>query len=197
MQHPGLSYQTLPGIPGEYFRCDKLAAEFTTDSCAKRWQGQQTRDHIGMPCYRCPIGASHANKAVDHDQYRKFECVRCHQHSHKLVRGLICVSCYNRQQEVLKGQDRRGNPPKAYERLGQVEPAPKKLVRIHLFEIRYIPLGTEEVKTYRHQGADRQEAMLAVLRQHAKPPVFVSVAPVESGQDLFGGFHRFTRGSRA
>ena len=196
MRHPGLAYQQIAGVPGEYFRCAKLSAEFSTDSCAKRWQAQQGRDHIGMPCYRCPIGASHAGKAVDHAQFQKFECVRCHQHSHKLVRGLLCVSCYNRQQEVLKGQDRRGRPPKPYERLGQVDPAPKKLVAIHVFTIRFVPPGAQTIETCEYQGADRQEAMLAVLRRYPTPPVFLSIAPIESGQDLFGGYHRYTRGSR-
>lgn len=197
MQHPGLSYSTLPGIPGEYFRCDKLAAEFTASSCARRWKGQQGKEHIGMTCYRCPIGASHANQVVTHSQYLKQECVRCHCLASRLVRGLICVSCFNRQQEVLKGQDRRGKPPKAYERMGEVEPKPKKLVRIHLFEVRYIPQGADKVETFRHQGADRQEAILAVLRQCQQPPMIVAAVPVESGEDLFGGFHRFTLGSRA
>ena len=69
----------------------------------------------------------------------------------------------------------------------------KKLVRIHLFEVRYVPPGGREVATLRYLGADRQEAMLAVLRQHPQPPVIVACAPVSSGEDLFGGYHRFTR----
>ena len=57
----------------------------------------------------------------------------------------------------------------------------KKLVRVHAFVVRYIPPGGREVKTLRYRGADRQEAMLAVLRQHEQPPVFVACEPAASG----------------
>jgi hypothetical protein len=192
-RHPDTVYRRYPDIPGEYFRCGRLSAEFSVDSCGKRWKACQGKEHLGMACYRCPIGAAHADASVTHAQYQKPECVRCHQLAGKLVRGLLCVSCYNRQQEVLKGQDRRGRVPNAYERAGQLAPQNKKLVRIHLFEVRYVPPGGREVATLRYLGADRQEAMLAVLRQHPQPPVIVACAPVSSGEDLFGGYHRFTR----
>lgn len=192
MHHPGLSYHCLPDAPGEYFRCDRLSAEFTAASCAKRWKSQQGKEHIGMPCYRCPIGASHAGQAVNHAQFQRRECIRCHTLTSKLVRNLLCVSCFNRQLEVQKGKDRRGKPPRAYERLGQLDPKPKKLVCIHEFEVRYLPPGSHTVETYRHQGADRQEAMLAILRRYPQPPTFLPAVPV-LGNDLFGGWHRFTR----
>lgn len=163
----------------------------------RRWQAQQGREHIGMSCHNCPIGASHAGKTVDHAEYKVRECVRCHEYSQRLVHGLLCVSCYNRQQEVLKGKDRRGRTPKPYERLGQIEPQHKKLVAIHVFEVRYIPPGQNTVQTFRYSGADRIEAMLALLRQYPTPPVIVAAVPLDTGQNLFGGYHRFTRSARA
>lgn len=192
-RHSDVVYREYPNVPGEYFRCDRLSAEFSAESCAKRWRASQAKECLGMPCYRCPIGAAHAGETVTHAQYQKPECVRCHQLAGKLVRGLLCVSCYNRQQEVLKGQDRRGRPPNAYERAGELQPLPKKLVRIHLFEVRYLPPGSGSVQSLRYLGADRQEAMLAVLRQHPQPPTFLACVPVPAGEDLFGGYHRYTR----
>ncbi len=96
-----------PGV--EYFRCDRLSAEFSTESCAKRWRASQAKECLGMPCYRCPIGAAHAGKPAKAKP--PSDCVRCGKWAGKLVRGLLCVPCYNRQLEVLRGRDRRGRSP--------------------------------------------------------------------------------------
>lgn len=99
------------------FNCPTYRCTLSPRSCAERFlAAQHLTDQAGVghpafSCKRCPIGAAHAD-AKGFRPKRKAECLRCGQWAHKLVRGLLCVGCYNRQQEVLKGADRRGHPPK-------------------------------------------------------------------------------------
>ena len=45
-----------------------------------------------------------------------------------------------------------------------------------------------------HRDPDLIEhELLAVLRQHPQPPTFLACVPVPAGEDLFGGYHRYTR----
>lgn len=71
-------------------------------------------------CKRCSVGAAHAGGQPAPATAR--ECIRCDRRGGKLVRGLLCVSCYNRQQEVVKGRDRRGRTPHARVYLWDKEP---------------------------------------------------------------------------
>jgi hypothetical protein len=88
--------------------------DLSPSACASRFTKAQamTEGGAGLPLYQCKscqIGACHAGRAVSIKKRR--ECLRCRCWASKLVSGLLCVSCYNRQQEVLKGRDRRGRPP--------------------------------------------------------------------------------------
>lgn len=130
MDAPGVTYETV-SIAGQelrLFRCPTYRCDLSPTSCAGRFNAAQSLTdqagggHDAYRCKHCVTGAAHAN-ARGFKPKRKFECVRCHQHSHKLVRGLICVSCFNRQQEVLHGQDRRGHAPKVTIRFWDHDPA--------------------------------------------------------------------------
>ena len=119
MDAPGVTYETV-GIAGQelrLFRCPTYRCDLSPTSCAERFRAAQSLTdqagvgHPAFSCKRCPIGAAHAD-AKSFKPKRKAECLRCGQWSYKLVRGLLCVGCYNRQQEVLKGADRRGHQPK-------------------------------------------------------------------------------------
>ena len=130
MDAEGVTYETL-SIAGQsvrLFRCPTYRCDLTPTSCAERFKAAQHLTDgagIGHPAYsckRCPIGAAHADVSSLKPK-RAAECLRCGSWTHKLVRGLLCVSCFNRQQEVLKGQDRRGHQPKAVIRFWDHSPA--------------------------------------------------------------------------
>lgn len=95
------------------FRCDTHRADLTPSSCASRFKSAQELSKHDVSalsrCRYCPTGAAHADERLAYKPPR--DCVRCGRHAYKLVRGLLCLSCYNRQLEVVKGRDRRGNPP--------------------------------------------------------------------------------------
>lgn len=38
-------------------------------------------------------------------------CGRCHRIAPRLIRGHICVSCYNREREILLGKNAKGGKP--------------------------------------------------------------------------------------
>ena len=129
MDAPGVSYFEIQagGQSIRAFTCTRYRCDISPASCAARFTGAQSlTDKAGMghpayECKHCPIGAQHAG-VQSLKPRRRAECVRCRQWSSKLVRGLLCVSCFNRQQEVLKGQDRRGHPPKVTALFWEREP---------------------------------------------------------------------------
>jgi len=95
------------------FRCETHRADLTPDACAARFRAAQGEYKLDFSrCRHCPIGAAHAGKTARAKP--PSDCLRCGRVSEKLVWGLLCVPCYNRQQEVLKGRDRRGREPRAH-----------------------------------------------------------------------------------
>jgi hypothetical protein len=69
-------------------------------------------------CRGCSIGARHAGQPVAEgleeapDQARAaITCTRCGEGGTKIVDGRLCISCYNREREVIRGVNRRGNAP--------------------------------------------------------------------------------------
>ncbi|WP_440532559.1 hypothetical protein [Variovorax sp. YR566] len=98
-----------------YFRCTRLAAELSTASCAAQWKAASTK--IGTACHSCPVGQCHAlpqggavNTSARRDKPRI--CLRCGRDDLRIVqeRG-ICVSCANRQYEVIRGRNAKGKVP--------------------------------------------------------------------------------------
>ena len=133
------------------FNCPRYRCDISPASCAARFTGAQSlTDKAGMghpayECKHCPIGAQHAG-VHSLKPKRKAECLRCGQWAHKLVRGLLCVSCFNRQQEVLKGADRRGHQPKTVIRFWDTGPArePGKIPQVFVFRVEIDGLGVRE-----------------------------------------------------
>ena len=150
------------------FRCGVYRCDLTPGSCAGRFNAAQNLTdqagvgHPGYSCKRCPIGAAHAD-AKGFKPKRKAECIRCGEWSYKLIRGLICVSCFNRQQEVLKGQDRRGRPPKTVIRFWGTGPArePGKVPQVFVFRVEIDGLGIREFV-----ACSPKEALLQATRLH-------------------------------
>ena len=110
-----MEYFEQPEIPGkQFFRCERLRATISVDSCAGMWRGGN-RENIERldRCKACPIGAAHAGEtaASMSPLMGELVCGRCHRHAGRLVGKHLCVSCWNRQREWLIGVNARGTVP--------------------------------------------------------------------------------------
>lgn len=99
----------------ELFTCPRHPGglRLTESSCAAQWQ----RGRLAAPwdsvyrCHGCEIGAANAGCPPPPPAPGRTLCCRCGRIGMRLIRGQICVSCYNREREVRIGKDRRGNVP--------------------------------------------------------------------------------------
>lgn len=119
----GVQYTRPEGAPHLLmFRCEPLRATVSTRTCASNWEGcQDDPEHPRFyNCSRCPIGAAHAGQTVTTASPIKGApiCGRCQRFTDRLVRGHLCVSCYNRQCEVLTGKNAKGSAPVRHPPLG-------------------------------------------------------------------------------
>jgi hypothetical protein len=99
--------------------CAEYSGTFTKSFCAASHARSNTPEGIAamfrVKCRRCLTGAN----SLGTDQYidrsvlfgSKF-CARCERQSLRLVRGVVCVSCYNRELENAVGLNKHGNPLK-------------------------------------------------------------------------------------
>ena len=191
MDAPGVNYFEVAagGQSVRLFRCERFKCELTPASCACRFasaQGLNDRSDVGYAfydCKRCQIGAAHADATVNARPRQKRDCIRCGEWAFKLVKGLLCVSCFNRQREVLKGQDRRGRPPHAVIRFWDHEPAklPHVVTAIYLFAVDVEGHG---IKTY--PATRPREALEMASRQFFKgqPLKLAVVNAAELGRSI-------------
>lgn len=116
-----IEYVKITGVPGDYFVCPRIPgnAKLSTTACAEQWKiarsarTDEDRDKRRY-CRNCPLGARHAgiDDFVPRTQFQEStECVRCGNTGRRLIRGCVCVSCYNRELEVLKGANAKGTKP--------------------------------------------------------------------------------------
>lgn len=110
-----VDYVSIEGLPGaRHFRCQPLRALLSAEACAGFWR---RANHDGDParhtCRRCPIGAAHAGEdlATTSPLYGTLTCARCHRGAERLVGKTLCVSCYNRQREAIRGRNAKGTRP--------------------------------------------------------------------------------------
>jgi hypothetical protein len=64
----GVTYETIPGAPGEFFRYSPYRAKLSTVACAKRWRAAQSAtgyaaDQIEK-CRSCELGALHSGAKI-------------------------------------------------------------------------------------------------------------------------------------
>lgn len=108
-----VEYFGIDGVAGRYFFCPAYKVTMSVASCASSYKAEkQTRYGRHMLCKGCPIGAAHANErpVAVRSVYGSLLCPRCQRSAIRLVRG-VCVSCVNRQYEVIKGVNAKGRPP--------------------------------------------------------------------------------------
>ena len=117
----------LPAI--ELFVCERRTMRLSRPSCARLWESaQRNRPEVWEgrhSCLTCPVGAAHAGKTVapnaDVAEAYRMVCPRCFRRADRLIKGDLCVSCYNRQREVRIGRDRKGARPGLTDRLHTVQ----------------------------------------------------------------------------
>jgi len=117
------SLRVIPGGGLELFTCPNQPGNLrlTVTGCATMFKRAQKADlefELSLiPCRECETGSKNANVKVTPLFHRM--CVRCERHEVgiRLLSGLLCVSCWNRQSEVLKGRNGRGQAPTRFKPL--------------------------------------------------------------------------------
>jgi hypothetical protein len=154
----GVVYAEDVAAPGlKFFRCDTHRANLSQRGCAERWiTAQNAKGHAAerfAACRGCPIGAAHAGEQPVRYSwlYGQAICPRCRRGGFRMISNRICVSCRNREYELARGYNGRGNKPTEL-----MAKAPR------YFEMKIEIDGVARRK--RGHGVDLQEPMLQALR---------------------------------
>ncbi|MEQ1535548.1 MAG: hypothetical protein ABL923_06690 [Burkholderiaceae bacterium] len=207
---PVILFSIYPGAP-LVFRCDQLRASVSVSTCAENHRHSQN-----LACQSCTIGKEHAASgkyapAQHSDDVRQVlriqrlkatTCVRCGTGGFRIMGAQLCVSCRNRQVEVMTGKNGKGRFPilagqKLYEcralvagELSQAEPFQRQSAcspRIQRVSggalIQMVASGQPEVERWLsrvHPETNlidfEQSSSLAVLAGHSVPPANASTA---------------------
>ncbi len=117
---PGIDYERLEGLDKDFFWCETLKARLSVETCAQNYkracrEGIEWDSVCAIACRRCQVGAIHSDERSYEDSVSRFAtntvCPRCGGRGRRLIRNSICVSCYNREREVLLGRNARGHAP--------------------------------------------------------------------------------------
>lgn len=188
----GVAYFTVPGADLRMFRCEDQDATLSTRGCADRWtRAQETAGADSLSgCARCPIGAVHAGKpAVTFSpSYGSSRCPRC-GYGYRLIGDRVCVSCYNREGELKRARNTRGNRPRFLPALitlpvhlaidGRL--APRLEVRAAVEHVAKVKTGRNRRKrpTYaEHARGGTLEASMQILRRQRGLVDLVAVVEV-------------------
>ena len=157
-----VEYFGIEGVPKKvFFRCERMRATLSTESCSAAWRrADELNDGLRSACRLCPIGAVHAGEVAASMSPLKgtLTCARCHRTAGRLIGAMICVSCYNRQREVLIGKNAKGT-------------APVKLCALNARRLRYRH-GDEILSARGRHTVDADELLVAVLRDSKQSVVF-------------------------
>lgn len=111
----GVAYRTIPEMPGAtFFDCSRLHAGLTTQACTHMWRAaNQARSERHTACRSCFVGATHAgvSNASRSPISGALVCSRCARGATRLIQKRLCISCYNRERELIKGVNARGMVP--------------------------------------------------------------------------------------
>lgn len=106
---PAVTYFEHPLMPGvQHFQCSATRCSLSIASCAAQFRRAKA-EVSGSACRGCVIGAEHAGEAAA--TIPRHLCPRCGRTGQRIVLGQICVSCYNRQRELLVGRNSKGTFP--------------------------------------------------------------------------------------
>lgn len=147
--------EEIPGRP--HFRCERLSATLSVSSCATMWK-QANHENVERlsRCKTCPLGAVHAGEtaASMSPLMGTAVCARCHRGATRLIGKHLCISCYNRQREVLVGKNSKGSRP-------------IKLAPLCRRRLRYVEDGAVSSLVLEH-SQDMTELVVTVLRDSKK-----------------------------
>jgi hypothetical protein len=153
----GVTYSTIPGVSGDFFRCGPYKATVSTSACAKRWRKAQTAKSFALDtihlCRGCSLGSIHSGeRPIKYSVlYEAGICARCGRNpGRRLIGGRQCPSCYNRARELRIGKNGKGT-------------APVKLAPLDRRSIRFAIEGASVEELTIDQSKDMVELMLAVL----------------------------------
>jgi hypothetical protein len=159
------------------FRCERHRMTLSTASCAKLWEAAQ-RQRLNpweshAACRTCSIGAANAGRPlpVPAAEELRMTCNRCRRRAARLIRGRLCISCYNREQEALKGRNAKGGRPRLCDIL-------------HVEHVAVIEGAV--VRQVLHENVVSPVEVMIALAKRAKAPIAfgvrgVRLAPVECG----------------
>lgn len=177
-------YFKVDGYEGDYFKCERYGT-MSPASCARNYRAAPDEVRRGRleACVGCPVGLQHAEPGAKPKVQQKATafayrqvCVRCRRGGDdaansrlvgrmRLVRDhTTCVSCYNREREVLQGKNAKGAKPKKWRNLFYVQ-------------IASVAGGCLTIEKFDHPVRDRIEAMLTILRRKQGPKVMAWTAP--------------------
>jgi hypothetical protein len=111
----GVSYRQIPEMPGvTFFDCTRLHAGLRTSACSEMWRAaNEGRSERFTACRSCFVGATHAgvSNASRSPIRGALVCARCTRGATRLIGKRICISCYNRERELIRGRNARGMVP--------------------------------------------------------------------------------------
>lgn len=162
-------YFKVEGFEGDYFSCERYGT-MAPSSCARNYEEAPEASRKGRlaGCVGCRIGQMHAStgdapltlETLTGVAYRTV-CVRCRRGGEdprligrmRLIRDhTTCVSCYNREREVLQGKNAKGATPKKWRGL-------------FFARIGSVVGGALTIEQLDHPVRDRLEMMLTILRR--------------------------------
>jgi len=116
----------------QVFTCDRLSCVLTKEACAANY----TRSNAPISCKGCPIGAAHAGDApmvtgrhTNAEAAIGLSCIRCERNERTATRYIgrfrltrartLCLNCFNREREVVRGYNAKGAAPVRWAHLKQ------------------------------------------------------------------------------
>lgn len=156
-----MDYFERPELPGQkFFQCEPLRGSLSVTACAGMWaKANGAKPDNVSKCCGCPVGAAHAgSKIVTTAIQRRKVCCRCLRVSGRLIRGVICVSCFNRELEVINGKNAKGLPPVKHPPVGA-------------YRLRYRVDGVPRDRRF-DRVVNASEAIIAMVHKHGSEVQF-------------------------
>jgi hypothetical protein len=111
------AYFKIEGCERLFFKCAALRSTLSKEACGENCRRAQHLDERRVTCQhacrRCPIGAAHAGVKLPHESpFRGASiCPRCRKFAGRMIAGMRCISCQNREYEFKKGKNAKGSKP--------------------------------------------------------------------------------------
>lgn len=132
----------LDGFNAVMLHCHRGLGSVTVHACADSFQSCKHGRHTHRPCVGCPVGAALSGEKKQTQVPAKL-CLRCGKMARRLIRSSVCLSCYNREREYLKGRNARGHMPVHAKSVASVKVAADG----HVILIRCVTLGEAVLST--------------------------------------------------